>query len=232
MLHVMFDVDGTLVQSCEMDDICYIEAVSDVLGHSLNPGWSSYQHVTDAGILDQHLKLTGLLSRRDEIHHEVKQQFTAKVQRQLECNPAAEVPGAAAFMTRLRRMDNISLSIATGGWESTARLKLQSAGIDISGIPMASSDDHFSRTAIMKIAASRSGVTGLHPLTYFGDGDWDKRACQTLGYNFVLVGNKISHSKQIADFSWIEDALHYSGILMHCAGESHLSVFRPSGEYA
>ncbi|MGY0216535.1 HAD family hydrolase [Endozoicomonadaceae bacterium StTr2] len=224
LLHVMFDIDGTLVQSCEMDEACYIEAVADVLGHTLNPDWNSYQHVTDAGILDQHLKHSGLLAHRDDIHRQVKQQFTEKVRFQLERRPAVEIVGASAFLTRLRGIDNISLSIATGGWEQTARLKLQSAGIDITGIPLASSDDHFSRIEIMKIAARRSGAGASVHKTYFGDGSWDKQACQTLGYNFVLVGEKIAHSQQIPDYSQIETAVHFAGILnfatYQSAGES------------
>ena len=47
--------------------------------------------------------------------------------------------GLEAYRLRLLRgVDNLSLSIATGGWRRTALMKLESARIDSSGLPMAS----------------------------------------------------------------------------------------------
>jgi len=80
--------------------------------------------------------------------------------------------------------DSVSLSIATGGWEETALLKLQSAGIDVSGIPIASSNDHYARIEIMKMARVKASACESFPVTYFGDAAWDQKACRELGYNF------------------------------------------------
>jgi hypothetical protein len=98
------------------------------------------------------------------------------------------------------------VSIATGGWKESAILKLNSAGIKYSSIPLASSNDHYSRIEIMKLAAERAS-TNQYPCTYFGDGAWDKEACNYLGYNFVLVGSKFKHNPCINNFQEIESAL-------------------------
>ncbi len=37
MHHIMFDIDGTLVKSDDFDEDCFIAAVSDVLGHDIDP---------------------------------------------------------------------------------------------------------------------------------------------------------------------------------------------------
>ena len=109
-------------------------------------------------------------------------------------------------------MPNVSLSIATGGWAETAQMKLNSAGFDISGIPMASSNDHYSRKEIMKIALVKSKVSDIEKVTYFGDAEWDKRACKELNFNFVLVGNRFQHNQSISNFKLFEQACNYIGL--------------------
>jgi hypothetical protein len=50
------------------------------------------------------------------------------------------------------------------------------------------------------------------PCTYFGDGEWDKRACKELGYNFVLVGEETSHCQSIPDFDNVTRAMEFIGL--------------------
>lgn len=212
MNHVMFDVDGTLVLSVEFDEICFLEAVYKVLGHSLDSDWTKYTYVSDAGILHQHISENGLQDKRDVIYADVKKAFTEKIANCLDKNPAQQVPGAAEFISELRRLENLSLSVATGGWYETALMKLKSAGINISDIPIASSSDHYSRTKIMKIAEEKAIGKVKMPCTYFGDGEWDKKACEELGYNFVLVGKSTHHNQNIIDFNNVQKAMAYIGL--------------------
>ena len=64
MHHVMFDIDGTLVRSYDLDSICYIDAVREVTGICVDPDWSKYRHVTDAGILEEIIEVNGLSYRQ------------------------------------------------------------------------------------------------------------------------------------------------------------------------
>lgn len=208
----MFDVDGTLVKSYKFDEQCYIAAISETLGHSVDSNWNEYRHVTDSGILSEHLERKNILTGHDKIHRDVKACFIKKVKEHLSQNRALEIHGANAFISKLKALDFVSLSIATGGWQETALLKLESAGIDITGIHLASSDDHYSRTEIMTLAKEKAGVKPHCRLTYFGDAEWDKRACTELGYNFILVGNRIQHEKTVKDLTNINLALSLIGI--------------------
>lgn len=212
MRHAMFDVDGTLVLSDKFDSHCYLEAVHEVLGYNLEGDWTMYTYVSDAGILDQHINEFGLHANREDIHADVKAAFIGKIAGHLKDHPVQQVPGAAAFIDELRRKGNLSLSIATGGWRETARMKLESAGIDVSDIPVASSNDHFSRTEIMKIAEKMAVGEDRVPCTYFGDGEWDKRACKELGFNFVLVGERTYHHQSILDFNNVAWAIAFIGL--------------------
>jgi phosphoglycolate phosphatase-like HAD superfamily hydrolase len=212
MHHVMFDVDGTLVESFKFDEECYIDAVSQVLGHGIDSRWANYTHVTDTGILDQHLHTHNLIHVREEIHAQVKSTFITNIKEHLFRFPAQEVPGAAKFLSFIRKQGNVSVSIATGGWSETACLKLASAGVDVAGIPMASANDHYSRTEIMKLALQKAAVPPNHKLTYFGDAAWDKKACKELNFNFVLVGDQVVHGQTISDFTEIKNAIRYIGL--------------------
>ena len=207
--HVMFDVDGTLVVSNEFDGQCYCEAVYEVIGENLDTDWTKYKNVSDAGILDQHIRENGLDARRISIHKEVKEIFMNKVARHIINSKVQPVPGASGFINRLRRLETVSLSIATGGWLETALMKLESAEIDISGIPIASSNDHFSRSEIMKIARVKAVGENIIPCTYFGDAEWDKQACEDLGFKFVLVGKSTSHEPSILDFNNHNQAISF-----------------------
>lgn len=52
MVHlVMFDIDGTLLDSTEFDGRIYAEVIHEVLGIVVDRDWSTYPHVTDGGLL-------------------------------------------------------------------------------------------------------------------------------------------------------------------------------------
>jgi len=162
--------------------------------------------------LDQYLESKGLLQQREEIQFRVKEIFIANIKKHAAQHPITEIKGAKNFIKNLQKKPQVSLSIATGGWAETAKIKLKSAGFDISEIPMASSNDHYSRTEIMKIALEKSKFKSKKNITYFGDAEWDKKACKYLGFNFVLVGNRTTHSHSITNFESLNEAYNYIGL--------------------
>jgi hypothetical protein len=139
----------------------------------------------------------------------VKPAFVAKIGEYLAAYPANEVAGAIDFFEHLKAESDIALSIATGGWGDTAFKKLKSAGFEFDGIPMASSNDNHSRTEIMKLASSVVINDQASSLTYFGDAEWDMRACSELGVNLVIVGNRVSHVQSISDFREVYRAMGF-----------------------
>jgi hypothetical protein len=63
---VMFDIDGTLVDSNGFDGELYAPAMREVTGADVDRCWQSYRHVTDGGILAEVLAplAAGGFSRR------------------------------------------------------------------------------------------------------------------------------------------------------------------------
>ncbi|MCF6443017.1 HAD hydrolase-like protein [Pseudoalteromonas luteoviolacea] len=209
--HVMFDIDDTLVQSYDLDSECFIQAVKEVTGLDIDTNWSRYEHVTDSGILNQFFKEKNI-ENTELIFAQIKRVFLSKIQTRITNNPILEIPGSRKFISSLKEMDNVVISLATGGWYESAILKLESAGIDISNIFIASANDHYSRIEIMKIAEKRAVKEESLSFTYFGDGCWDLKACKELGVNFVLVGNKLEHSQSIMDFKKQREVIDYIGL--------------------
>jgi phosphoglycolate phosphatase-like HAD superfamily hydrolase len=208
----MFDIDGTLVASYDFDTDCFQAAVREVLDLDINTDWHYYRHVSDAGILQQVFEEQGVHADRAALTEAVREAFTRRIADHLSHHPISPIPGAQDFFDSLRRRGDLDLAMATGGWRETARLKLQAAGFETDGVPLASSSDHFDRIEIMKLAERRSGYRGEGRKTYFGDGPWDHRAATALGYNFVLVGNRLEHDQAIADFRDSARALAYLGL--------------------
>ena len=192
---VVFDVDGTLTDTNLVAGECYWRAVCEVLGIAgEQPDWSTFRHVTDAGIATELcLRHLGRELASEELQligvHLVAELETALVSN----NPAKyQIPGSGEVLSMLRESSDIAVALATGGLQASAELKLRHAGLPFSGLPLASSTDAISREDIVLTAARRAAEEPRSHFTYFtyvGDGVWDVRAARELGWRFIGVGS-------------------------------------------
>lgn len=187
---VIFDIDGTLVESSRFEDDVYISAIRDVLGDvSIREDWRTYRHVTDTGVLRQIMQENQI--QGEERIHEVRTRFGELANRYVdsggECLPIA---GALSLLQNLRNDDRYEVGIATGGWSHTARMKLEHAGFDLQHVVLASSDDSDERTAIMQKCLHALG-NSFQRIVYAGDAEWDVRATRELGWHFIGVGPQL-----------------------------------------
>ncbi len=188
-MHAMiFDIDGTLIQSAAVDDDLYRKSVHAVLGSVVfRQSLHEYDYVTDSGVLSQ-LLVDNSIPPRPDPTAEIRTHFVNALRAHIAANgPFQEVPGAREMLQSLARSEEHAVAIATGGWTESAILKLDSAGFDSPAIPLATADDSWDRTVIMRKALSRLG-TDFDSITYYGDGPWDRDACRALGWQFVAVG--------------------------------------------
>ena len=201
---IMFDVDGTLVDSTGFDETCFLKTAEFLFGFQISSDWDSYEYATDTGILNEIFDRYKIPGDRITLIQKFRNIFFELISEHIYSNPDCinEIKGAADFIKDLAQRENCRVAIATGGWEDTAKLKLKAAGIDITGCSFASSSDHFSREGIMKAAESMSfNGTQFESRIYFGDAYWDKKACENMDYRFILVGNRIEHEEFVQDYS-------------------------------
>ncbi|MBI1191552.1 MAG: HAD hydrolase-like protein [Bacteroidetes bacterium] len=225
---VLFDVDGTLINSYEFDTELFVQAVREVTGMVIHGDWSSYTYVSDGGVLQEEIARQGLSGNADEWERKVKERFTALTREHLqEANGNLEKPGARDFVEHMLQRSDCAVGVATGGWGGTARLKLQHIGLGshlASGkLALATSSDHHNRLSIMRLAERRAKANWVaqttdvvqpkHHKIYFGDGPWDQRACADLGFHFIAIGNRIEHPHRFDDFLDQQALLQAAGLL-------------------
>ena len=102
----------------------------------------------------------------------------------------SEVSGAKDFFFELKKWDEFKLGIATGSWQKSAKLKLETIGIELDGICFSISDYHKSRESITKDVIgqlTRKNQKKVEQIIYFGDGEWDYKSCENLGTEFIGI---------------------------------------------
>jgi phosphoglycolate phosphatase-like HAD superfamily hydrolase len=208
MTGIIFDLDGTLIDSYDLDEKLYREAVvSEVPGVLFRRSWHDYRHSTDSGILSEILEELELDTgdHYDAVRRRFGELMTKHLQSSNHCAPIA---GAAELLHGLRQTSDIRIGIATGGWRHTAVMKLQAAGLWDPGIPMSTADDAHSRTDIMRICAGKMDAS-VSDFVYVGDALWDMKAARELGWRFIGIGNRLTGKCE----SWVPHLCDVAGFI-------------------
>jgi phosphoglycolate phosphatase-like HAD superfamily hydrolase len=188
---ILFDVDGTLVDSMGLEEECFSGAVLDHLGvDSIDTDWSSYRHTTDPGILNElYERLMTRLPTATEVEA-FQDLFVGKLAAAIAGDPnrCREIRGARNLIAMLRQSASFAVGIATGAWQRPISLKLKAADVDIDGLPFASGDDAFDRRSIFEIALKRA-ASSFGRVVVVGDGVWDVDAARSIGAAFVGLGS-------------------------------------------
>ncbi|MDX2417271.1 MAG: haloacid dehalogenase-like hydrolase [Xanthomonadales bacterium] len=191
----ILDLDGTLRPSAEIDNACFWQAVFACFGERERlPDLHQFKHVTDSSILDEWCILELGRSPRAEETRRIKHHFVQLLESAFALHPGhfTPLPGVREWLETVIAHEHVYAGIATGGWQTSARLKLKLSGLDNFGLPMASSDDAITRTQIMQIAAQRTlgrQSSDLADFTYVGDGAWDLQASRELDWRFIGIAS-------------------------------------------
>ncbi|MCH6586902.1 MAG: HAD family hydrolase [Proteobacteria bacterium] len=190
----IFDVDGTLVQSYELDGECFVAAFHEALGIAdVDTDWARYDHVTDPGITAQIIhERQGREPSADDLVR-LRSAFCTRLAEAASRDGAyAPLPGAAGLLAALRARADWTTALATGGWRAAARFKIGRSGLDLDDVPAAFGEDGPSRQGIVGAAIARArehaGVDDFARMVCIGDGVWDLRTAAGLGLPCIGVG--------------------------------------------
>ncbi len=239
---LIFDIDGTLTETNEIDTVCYVEAIKKVLNLAeIDTRWETYTYVTDSGIAEEiSQRRRGIPVSEDELN-EIEKEMVSLFEVRLKkmVNPIAPISGAKEAIDFFKKCAFLGISLATGGWEKLSRLKLNVSGIDVSGFPIATSSDSFEREKIMKISLARAkdyyGETAFDEIIYFGDALWDYKASLNLDWRMIGIGKNIKKLIKLGvksvfndfhDLGSIQDAINAQRIV---PSDPSLATLLPGG---
>jgi phosphoglycolate phosphatase-like HAD superfamily hydrolase len=216
----IFDVDGTLTATNEVDHECFVSAMrsSFALGDG-DLDWAGAPHVTDASIMrwicERHAGHAPPTDQRDSFIGE----FVGLLREALTASPKrfAPVPGATGLVSILESA-GWDVALATGGWGPSAQLKLGEVDPELLTVAFASASDAESREEIVRLAESRAisrSGSRYARVVSIGDGLWDVHAARTLGLPFVgiSVGRRADELRGAGVSVVLPDLLDRSALL-------------------
>ena len=187
---IVFDVDGTLLGGEQHDWKSFDDAFEEAAGFPFPPDFfTNISEVTAEAIVRQAL-VDVPQADKTRIIDETRRGYLARNQAAHEATGEAfaRTHGVDELWKELRDR-KMPFAIATGDWHETISYKLSAAGIDVQGVPMATSSDCYARADIIRTAVERAGGE-LSASVYVGDGVWDLRATQLLGIPFIGCGSR------------------------------------------
>ncbi|MFT4021557.1 MAG: HAD hydrolase-like protein [Acinetobacter sp.] len=217
---VVFDIDGTLTNSIECHQQAFLKALQSFQFPNLRTDWASYQHHSDSAIFAEAWQESGYGSAPDV--KEFEQRFNNEYNLAIHHYPFSAISGALEFIQNIQKI-GWRVAFATGSLRHAALHKLKILGIDGHQQILVTASEFQTREDIVKqaveIALSRYFVvsqpsqsqpskTQLSQVISIGDGIWDFKTAQNLGYDFIGIGlEKINWStfgvSAYADFTQI-----------------------------
>ncbi len=192
----VFDIDGTLTETNEVDGECFVKAfasshrISDV-----DTDWAKYNYVTDSGIFSEIFKNKFERSPSEQEILLFKNCFIKGLSEFADKDKTlfAEIPNAKTMLETLNLEKDWAITFATGCFYDSAELKLEKAHLNIKDFPIATADDAVSREEILQIAIEKSlkryGQKEFEKIVSIGDAVWDARTAKNLKLYFIGVAS-------------------------------------------
>jgi phosphoglycolate phosphatase-like HAD superfamily hydrolase len=225
MKYIIFDIDGTLTDTTEIDDKCFTKAIEDTFGfYDFETNYGHYKNTTDSGIIHQLFVERLGRSYTAEEQHTFILHFCKLLEQAYESKPDCirEIAKAGKVLELLCQQEHLSIGLATGGWRESALFKLRCAGINIDGCTAASfAQDAMARHDIISHTIRKMNVQHqreqeLPDITYIGDGNWDYLATLELGIRFIGIENKrIAHLNDIIKITDYDELHQHVGLMQH-----------------
>jgi len=194
---VVFDFDGTLARTSDVDAECFTQAFGEALQiRDFSTAWTDYEHVTDDGVMRQIFMERFGRHPHVEEREKIIDHFLGLLRSRCAVDNLefGEVLGAASLISQLRGGGEWAVALATGAWRRSVEFKVQRAGLPITDIPSAFAEDGPSRESIVLTAVDRAAVQyrqqRFERIISVGDALWDVRTARKLGLPFLGVASE------------------------------------------
>lgn len=188
---VIFDIDGTLCYSQSADDKCFINAFKKAANIDVkNTNWDSYEHATEYSITCK------LVTKKPDEQADpvllklVKENYLNELKNAFNSEPGSfiAVPGALELIEHLKKDTHHRVAIATGGFYTSAKYKLDILGFETENIPIFSSEQSGIKPDMLReLIRIESAGNSFDRITYVGDRPYDLETCREVGINFIGI---------------------------------------------
>lgn len=217
---IIFDIDGTLCHSKYVDDKCYINAFKKILNINIeNTNWDSYKHVTDYyttyDIIQRSLNIEPTIELMNRVINTYADELRHKVF-QVE-NKYTAVPGSKELISYLlENSDKYITGIASGGFEKTAKFKLELLEINFPNENIYCSGKYRTKHEMINAFMQNEIDAGrtFKNIFYVGDREYDYKVSEELNIGFIGIDfenkgklKELGIEKVINDFDPIEKFL-------------------------
>lgn len=230
MTLVLFDIDGTLLKTAGAG----LKAMADAL-HELHPGSSvNFDGISFNGRLDhiiwRDVCVAHGLDTSAEAHHRFRERYHHHLDQRLRThNTSIALAGARELVERLTKRPEMTLGLLTGNYEHSGRLKVASAGFDLTPfVANAWADDGAARSDLPPVAVRRCAArTGrsvpFERVIIIGDTEQDvacahAHGCPCLGTATGLVSRA---ELEASGAEWVVDDLRDAAAIEEWILRSH-----------
>jgi len=186
---IIFDIDGTLLDSAATHDRVAIDVLARHGLDVLAKPWEAYRAFTDSAVTGEVYQDTHGVSADPEFIAELERLYDKEFDTHVATGVVDEIAGARNLLAELADRDDAHWAFATGSFRSLARTKLRLLGVDADDVPLATGTEHDDRAAIVLDAigqATRGRARDDWRMVILGDGKWDELTARRL--RIPLVG--------------------------------------------
>lgn len=203
---LIFDIDGTLIDSVSGYHEVIINAMTDLGIEGIDPNFNNLKHHTDSYALKYNYE--NFFNK--ELPVSLLDQFENLIVKYLKQEPKTiAIKGVANVLNQLKNSE-YAIAFATGSLQESAIYKMNSAGLEMDAAVLATSKTSFSREGFVLEAIEKAksyyNVTEFEQIISVGDGIWDLKTAQNLSIEFIGIGAKNKAAMEANEMQhWFED---------------------------
>ena len=207
---LIFDIDGTLIDSVSGYHEVIINAMTDLGIENIDTDFNALKHHTDSYALKYNYE--NFFDK--ELPVNLLDQFENLIVTYLKTQPKTiAIKGVDKILNQLRDSE-YAFAFATGSLPESAILKMKSAGLEMNAALLATSKTSFSREGFVLEAIEKAksyyNLTEFEQIISVGDGIWDLKTAQNLDLDFIGIGTK---NKAVMEANgmefWCEDFTNF-----------------------